>query len=221
MVDSPDEIRRTDTSHHLGPSVVQREERLRLVASGVLVCVFGYRVFPQKYLPVPPLFLLSLTLFLFSSLALFLRRPSFPRFDAHRSVHFPVKACCSTYDSSFLRRYPLRGLSSRLPAVWLMRNPANSSASLSKKDRYGLFAHGPRMYIATSKKLSAFRGNVPPAAARGSGFIIGAYDAKVSRGRPRCRSRIFRSICVDVLFPESNSSCQSSYNRRSFRRGRR
>jgi hypothetical protein len=49
MVDSPDEIRRTDTSHHVDSSVVRREASLR----GVLVCVFGYRVFPQNVLSHP------------------------------------------------------------------------------------------------------------------------------------------------------------------------
>lgn len=50
MVDSPDEIRRTDTSHHLDSSVVQREERLRFAASRVFVYIFGYRIFPQNTL---------------------------------------------------------------------------------------------------------------------------------------------------------------------------
>jgi len=49
MVDSPDEIRRTDTSHHVDSSVVRREASRR----GVLVCVFGYRVFPQNVLSHP------------------------------------------------------------------------------------------------------------------------------------------------------------------------
>lgn len=49
MVDSPGEIRRTDTSHHLDSSVVQREERLRFAASRVFVCVFGYRAVPTEH----------------------------------------------------------------------------------------------------------------------------------------------------------------------------
>jgi len=68
MVDSPDEIRRTDTSHHVDSSVVRREASRR----GVPVCVFGYRVFPQNVLSYPA--------------------AGLSRLDARRSVRFSVKA---------------------------------------------------------------------------------------------------------------------------------
>lgn len=185
MVDSPDEIRRTDTSHHLRSAVVQREERLRLVAShrgfsfmySVTVCSHRTR---SRVSPVGP----AGRVF-----------PSSMRMEAFSGK----SSLCIT--TAFLPN-PF-GLAFAAVNRW-WSDHVNGSTFL--KSRYDYSRTWCRCM-----HFSTFRRNV---CCQSCEKLVYNWnnDTREFRGIVRgvFRGCVSRSIHVDVFFFESNCSCQSS-----------